>query len=102
MSHGYYLHGREDKFLLDNFNVSPSYKRFNELIVVNWKAPTAGWIKVNTDGSLIGSLTSCGGIFRDHKGTYLGRFTSNLGELSIFAAELTCIILALEYAASHS
>lgn len=71
--------------MLDNFNVSPCYNRFKELIAVNWKAPTAGWIKVNTDGSLTGNLASCMWMyFKDHKGTYLGGFASNLDELSVF------------------
>jgi hypothetical protein len=51
--------------------------------VVTWKPPTAGWVKVNIDGSQIGSLASCGGIFRDLRGTFLGSFASNLGDVSV-------------------
>lgn len=67
-SHGFCLCGQENKILLDNFNVSPSYRCFKESIAVTWKSPIARWTKVNTDGSLIGSLNFCGGIFRDYRG----------------------------------
>jgi len=47
-------------------------------------------------------LASCGGLLRDHRGTCLGGFASNLSDFSVFEVELTCIILALEYSASQS
>jgi len=56
------------------------------IIPVFWKAPTCRCVKANTDGSLVGSLASCGGIFRDHLGTFLGCFASNLAEVSVFEA----------------
>jgi hypothetical protein len=48
------------------------------------------------------SLALCGGIFRDQRGTFLGAFASNLGDVTIFEAELTGILIAMEYVASHS
>ena len=49
----------------------------------------------------MGSSASCGGIFRDHLGTFLGRFAVNLGEISINEAKVMGLIMAMEFAASH-
>ena len=90
-----------DTSLLENFHVSPSFRRFKEIILVVWKPPTTRWVKANTDGSLMQSSASCGCIFRDHKGTFLGCSASNLGTMSIFEAELSSIIFAMEFAARY-
>ncbi|KEH33166.1 hypothetical protein MTR_3g026170 [Medicago truncatula] len=44
---------------------------------------------------------TCGGVFRDRLGTFLGAFTCNLGISSVFTAEIHGSILALEYAAHN-
>ena len=59
-------------------------------------------MKANTDGSVIGSNSSCGGIFRDHTGAFLGGFSSNIGVGTVFEAELTGLMLAIVYGASHN
>jgi len=100
MSYGHCL--RSDKMLLDNFLVSPTYRRYKEIIAVTWKAPTIGWVKANTDGFVKYNLASCGGIFLDDRGTFLGAFASNLGDVSTSEAELIGILIAMVYAASHS
>ncbi|AES66100.2 hypothetical protein MTR_2g062550 [Medicago truncatula] len=40
--------------------------------------------------------------FRDYTGAFLGGFSSNLGLGTVFEAELTGLMLAIEYAASHN
>ena len=67
-----------------------------------WQPPIFTWVKANTDGSVIDSNSACGRIFRDHTGAFLGGFSSNLGIANVFEAELTGLILAIEYAASHN
>ena len=42
-----------------------------------------------------------GRLFRNHLGTFLGGFAANLGDVSVFEAEVTGLIVALEFAASH-
>ena len=66
-----------------------------------WKPPSAPWVKVNTDGSIINNFGACGGLFRDHLGTFLGAFACNLGRCSVFEAKVSGYILAMEYAAQH-
>ena len=91
-----------DTPLLDKFHIPPSFRRFKEIIPVVWKAPTVGWVKVNMDGSVTNSSASCGGIFRDHLGTFMGCFACNLGAATVVEAKLTAIIIALEFAATNN
>lgn len=56
--------------ILKTFKLSNRVSRAPRIIEIQWKSPTVGWIKVNTDGSANGSpgIAGCGGIF----GTYIG------------------------------
>ena len=90
-----------DTALLDAFSISPHNRQFRDIILVSWKAPSAPWFKVNTDGSVVGSSGACGGLFRDHSGAFLGAYACNIGNSSVFFAEVYGYILAMEYAANH-
>jgi len=50
---------------------------------------------------LISNHAACGGIFRDHLGTFLGAFSCNLGHATVFSSDVQGIIFALEFAAHH-
>jgi ribonuclease HI len=88
-----------DSIFLDSFAVSPHRRMIKDIMLVLWKPPTAPWLKVNTDGSVVGGLAACGGLFRDHLGTFRGAFACNIGLQSVFYAEVMAIIFALEFAA---
>jgi len=90
-----------DSPLLDSFTVDSHCRTVKDIIPVLWKAPTAPWAKVNTDGSVIAGLAACGGLFRDSTGAFLGAFCCNIGEASVFHYEVTAIILAMEHAATN-
>ena len=90
-----------DFSFLDSFAVSPHYRRVKEIILVLWKTPTAPWLKLNTDGSVINGLAACGGLFRDSLGTFRGAFYCNVGAQSVFYAEVHDIISAIEFAAQN-
>jgi len=91
-----------DVDLLDAFLVPPLYRRVIDITPVVWKPPTITWVKANTDGSVANSNAACGGIFRDFRGTFLGGFASNLSDCSIFEAELTGLMIAMEFAALYN
>lgn len=59
-----------------------------------WQPPCLNWIKANTNGAMIKNPTkaSCGGIFRDSNGSYLGSFAQNLNTTSSFNAELILLL----------
>jgi ribonuclease HI len=71
------------------------------VVSVSWKVPTAPWVKVNTDGFVIGNHGAGGGLFMDNLGTFHCAFTCNLGSCSVFTAEVHGFILALEYVAQR-
>lgn len=66
------------------------------------KPPTINWIKTNTDSSVINAISSCGGIFRDFRGSFLGAFASNLREGSVYEAKITGLVMAMEFASHHN
>lgn len=88
--------------IFENLFVPPLHRRVRDIIPVVWKAPTITRVKANTDGSVRNLFTSCGGIFRDFRGTFLGGFACNLGGGSAFEAELYGPILAMEHAAKNN
>lgn len=67
--------------------------------MVYWYLPAAGWLKINTDGSALGSgVITGGGVFRDSWGSVLGCFRQSFGVGSSFEAELLASMLALDWA----
>lgn len=99
-SKGYCLSSLSDTGILDAFQVHPRHCRVKDIIPVVWQPPAPTWMKVNTDGSVLGNHASCGGIFHDHRGTFVGCFSSNLGSFSVFESELLGFIHAMEIAFS--
>ncbi|CAL1373122.1 unnamed protein product [Linum trigynum] len=68
--------------------------------LISWKAPAAGWGKMNTDGAAQGSprIASAGGALRDSQGTWLGGFCSKMGNGTAIMAELWGILQGLQLA----
>jgi len=99
LSNGYCL--RSDVVILENVFVSPLHRCVRDIIPVVWKPPTSPWVKANTDGSVRNLVATCGGIFCDSRGTFLGGFASNLGCVSVFEAEILGLMVAMEYASSN-
>lgn len=91
-----------DIIILKNFLIPPSHRHVREIVTVIWKPPTINWIKTNTDGSIINAISSCGGIFRDFRGSFLGAFASNLREGSVYEAKITGLVMAMEFASHHN
>lgn len=58
------------------------------------------WVKVNTDG-LSKKNPGLSGVFRDHRGLFLGGFAMFLGQHSAFFAEFMAVIFAIENAYSR-
>jgi ribonuclease HI len=46
-------------------------------------------------------VSSCGGIFRDHMGTFLGAFSANIGVATSLYAEICAAIYAIEFASGR-
>ncbi|XP_039682998.1 uncharacterized protein [Medicago truncatula] len=88
-----------DYSFLDSFMVPHHNRRTKDMLLVLWKAPSSPWLKVNTDGSVLGGHAACGGIFRDYLGTFRGAFCCNIGIQSVFYSEVLGFIIAIEFAA---
>ena len=57
---------------------------------IRWEKPPDGWMKLNTDGSVIGSkgVAGCGGVIRDDGGNWISGFTKRIGITNSFMAEM--------------
>ncbi|XP_058756625.1 uncharacterized protein LOC131629842 [Vicia villosa] len=86
--------------LLKRFDIRINPTRSIRHIDVLWSPPPVGWIKGNIDGVASGSpsISSCGGIFRDHMGDHIGSFCNFLGEGIAELAEYSAVMVAIEKA----
>lgn len=59
-------------------------------LMIGWKPPRVGWMKLNTDGASQGNLglASAGGMLRDGDGEWCGGFALDIGRYSAPLAEL--------------
>ncbi|MCI36190.1 RNA-directed DNA polymerase (Reverse transcriptase), partial [Trifolium medium] len=84
--------------VLQKLQIAPRQVRPAASISVIWKALTAPWLKVNTDGSVRDNMSVCGAIFRDSSGGFFGGFSCRLDVSSVLHKELLAIIIAIEQA----
>ena len=90
-------------------SVSEAHERFkkgtlsrnlNDNKVLKWLPPGEGQLKVNVDGALshVTHEAACGGLFRDHNGSFLRGFTCKLMEGDVLSTELWGIVHGLKIA----
>jgi hypothetical protein len=86
--------------ILKFFKIVIHHPRPARIIEVLWSPPLVGWFKCNTDGTSMGNpgLAACGGLFRNHRGGYVGGFAQNLGRANSLEAEIMGVILAIDCA----
>jgi ribonuclease HI len=86
------------------FKVGIHQPRPPKIIEVLWTPPLHGWYKCNTDGSSLGNprLAACAGVFRNHKGEFIGGFAQKLGRDNALFAEIMGVILAIECASEKN
>jgi ribonuclease HI len=86
--------------ILKFFKIDIHHPRPPKVIEVLWSPPLHGWLKCNTDGTSLGNPgpAACGGVFRNHRGEFLGGFEKNLGIANSLVAEIMGAILAIECA----
>lgn len=64
---------------------------------IRWIPPVNGWVKLNSDGAFSSGvdIASCGGVVRDHVGSFLFASSQRLGSCSALHAELWGILTGL-------
>ncbi|KAK7820590.1 putative ribonuclease h protein [Quercus suber] len=70
--------------------LEPNTGKDRHLKQVQWLKPSAGWHKLNTDGSVVSTirLSGCGGLLRDCTGQWVVGFAKSINASSSIAAEL--------------
>ncbi|KAH6760822.1 hypothetical protein C2S51_017771 [Perilla frutescens var. frutescens] len=84
--------------ILKKLHVAPRPASAHLPILVSWRPPPLGWIKINTDGSSQGApgIMCTGGVFKRTDGSVLCCFHTSEGVGFAFIAELLAVIVALE------
>ncbi|KAL4359500.1 hypothetical protein AHAS_Ahas08G0083600 [Arachis hypogaea] len=70
-------------------------------MLVRWKPPKLGWVKLNVDGARKEEdrTAGCGGLIRNHKGEWIGGFEARIEEQgSITHVEIWKILKGMEMA----
>ncbi|KAI9182594.1 hypothetical protein LWI28_026984 [Acer negundo] len=90
----------DDLLILRRFGLQGRPSKAPVIKSVIWSPPALGWIKVNTDGTVMGSpgFGGCGGIFRNCRAFMKGCFAISLGQVFAFEAELLAASLAINFA----
>nr|KYP62996.1 Putative ribonuclease H protein At1g65750 family [Cajanus cajan] len=66
---------------------------------ISWTLPPTGAFKLNCDGAVVaGSGAACGGIIRDHHGSFVVAFSCKIGLCSVVQAELWAVYYGLKLA----
>ncbi|XP_074323921.1 uncharacterized protein LOC141660834 [Apium graveolens] len=84
---------------LKSSNTMVQHQTYQE-VMVHWKPPACGTLKVNVDASIFaGNMSySVGMVLRDQtKGFYKARVLRNSGEVSMFEAEATGVLAAIRW-----
>ena len=59
------------------------------VVLVGWKPPVEGWVKLNTDGACSSNgAAGCGGIISGCDSEWLGEFAKSIGTCCAYIAEL--------------
>ncbi|CAL1375198.1 unnamed protein product [Linum trigynum] len=67
-------------------------------VLVGWRAPPAGWMNLNSDGSVVAGNAAAGGVIRDQDGRFIMAFSRNLGGGTVTRAELAGVVYGLHTA----
>lgn len=93
------------RFSSNAANIQSAKVKIHSLVVMLSKASVGKYL--HTDSTLLDSFTmpahyrTCGGLFQDSRGSFLGAFVGNIGAASVFHSEVLAFILAMEHAAHH-
>ena len=68
--------------------------------LIKWQAPPTDWISLHTNGAAKGNpgVARASGVFREHRGEWLGGYAEGLGICSLVKAELKAVLRGLRIA----
>ncbi|KAL8503397.1 hypothetical protein ACS0TY_022219 [Phlomoides rotata] len=95
---GYMENSVVDLVCLNSFNVPLHARPPTKVITVRWIPPMVGWVKLNSDGSMVDGRIAGGGVFRDSMGFVIGAFAQKWGSGLPFEAELRAAMSGLTIA----
>ncbi|KAF5454807.1 hypothetical protein F2P56_024444, partial [Juglans regia] len=90
--------------VLKSLNVQAVITPNRRCKTITWNRPSAGWVKLNTDGSSLGNpgASGIGGIIRNNHGNLIHAFSSFIGIGSNNRAELLALLHGIQVCKSLS
>nr|XP_027088493.1 uncharacterized protein LOC113709836 [Coffea arabica] len=77
------------------------FRRDKDVAPVAWKKSPPGWLKLNTDASVLHGRASGGGVLRDHCGKVCFAYYKEFGELDMLEAETQSLLHGLQLCADR-
>nr|XP_027103148.1 uncharacterized protein LOC113724443 [Coffea arabica] len=65
-------------------------------MLVSWEKPPTGWLKLNSDASVINGKAAGGGVLRDHWGRVVWAYYKEFGDLDVLATEAQSLLFGLQ------
>ncbi|KAL8492587.1 hypothetical protein ACS0TY_023974 [Phlomoides rotata] len=90
-----------DLVCLKSFGVPLCARPPLKVVPMRWLPPMEGWVKFNSDGSMVDGLIASGGVFQDSMGFVIGAFAQKWGNGLSFEAELRAAMSGLTIAISR-
>ncbi|KAL2470937.1 RNase H domain-containing protein [Abeliophyllum distichum] len=87
-----FVHWRGDFDLAPHFGITLVSPTPNPSTLVYWRAPSAGYAKINIDGCVRDGFASAWSVIRDHTGCCIRAFSAGYGDIFILEAELKAIL----------
>ncbi|KAL8457629.1 hypothetical protein ACS0TY_035481 [Phlomoides rotata] len=72
-----------DLVCLKSFGIPLLARPPPKVVPVRWLSPFEGWVKFNSDGSMVGGHIAGGGVFRDSMGFVIGAFAQKWGTVPL-------------------
>ena len=73
-----------------SLGINCKVQKLKSVILVDWTKPPEGWDKLNSDGSVMGSMSKArgGGVIRNHEGIWLKGYARPIGHTDSCKVEL--------------
>ena len=68
-----------------------------QIDLVSWRRPSRGWLKLNSDASVVHGRASGGEVLRDHVGKAFFTYYKVFRELDVLSAEAMSLLEGLSY-----
>ncbi|XP_071921849.1 uncharacterized protein [Coffea arabica] len=75
--------------------------RKTQIDLMSWRRPSRGWLKLNSDASMVHGRASRGGVLQDHGGKVFFAYYKEFGKQDVLSAEAMSLLEGLKLCANQ-